>query len=282
MEKKKKKASALTVKLDSLVRLLKQMQSVLVAYSGGADSNLLLAISHQALGGKVLAVTANSPIYPQEELAFARRQAAQLGIKHRIIRTNQLCNPAFVKNSLQRCYHCKKELFSRLGQMARRYKYNYVIDASNVSDSKDFRPGSQAKNECNVRSPFEECAITKQDIYGLSKMLGLATKDKPATVCLASRIPYGQLIKIRELNMIEKAERYIKRLGFKQVRVRHYNFKGDNPFRLARLEIDKKYISGLKDSTRKLIIRYLKRLGYDYITLDLEGYRLSGGRPLPP
>ena len=265
MERKKKEATKSEKKLNQLIVLLKQMQAVLIAYSGGVDSSLLLRVAKQALGDNVLAVTADSSIYPQEELRFARRMASECDIRHKIIKIAQLNNSSFVKNPVNRCYYCKRELFRRLWAIARRSKINFVLDGSNNSDSRDFRPGNQARKEFNIRSPLEECVINKQDIYHLSKILGLPTKNKPATVCLAS-----QRILPKDLKMIEQAEGYIRRAGFNQVRLRHYNLNGG--LKLARIELDRKDIPRLTGSCRLRVTGYLKRLGYDYITLDLEGY----------
>jgi uncharacterized protein len=258
-------------KLARLKTVLKPMQVVLVAYSGGVDSSLLLKVAKEILGDGVLAVTADSLIYPQEELGFARRFTASWGIRHKVIKINELNNPYFVKNPVNRCYYCKSELFKRLWEIARRFKINYVLDGSNASDSHDFRPGNKAKKEFNIRSPLEECAINKQDIYQLSKIYNLSSKNKPATVCLASRIPYGQPISFKDLRMIEQAENYIRGCSFNQVRLRHYNLNGK--LKLARIEIDERNLSRFTRSFRLKALRFLKRLGYDYITLDLEGYR---------
>lgn len=268
-------------KLTRLIALLGQMQKVAVCYSGGVDSSLLLRVAKQALGDNVLAVTADSSIYPQEQLAFARRMTKDWGIRHKFIKVDVLKILAFINNPINRCYYCKRELFKRIWGIARRFKIDFVLDGSNASDFQDFRPGNQAKREFKVRSPLAECAINKQDIYGLSRLLGLPTWNKPTTVCLASRIPYGQKILLKDLNMIQQAESYIRRFGFNQVRLRHYNlsraprygFLKDGQVKLACLELDKKDIPRLAGSCRLQVMDYLKRLGYDYITLDLEGYR---------
>jgi len=268
-------------KLARLIALLEQMQKVAVCYSGGVDSTLLLRIAKQALGDNVLAVTADSLIYPQEQLRFACKITKGWRLKHEIIKVDILKIPNFVKNPINRCYYCKRELFKRLWGIARRFKINFVLDGSNASDSQDFRPGNQARRGFNVRSPLEECAINKQDIYRLSKLLNLPTRDKPSTVCLASRIPYGQQILPEDLKMIQQAEGYIRRFGFNQVRLRHYNLNGQlrpstqSPgtiVKLACIELDKEHISRFAGSCRLRVTGYLKRLGYDYTTLDLDGY----------
>ncbi len=237
----------------------------MLAYSGGADSTFLLKVARQVLGSKVLAVTANSPTYPKEELDFAKKTAKTLGVRHKIIRTFELKDKRFVANPLSRCYFCKKELFRRLKGLARKYKLNFVVDASNASDKKDFRPGNIAKREFKIRSPLEEAGFTKNDIRLLSKKFGLVTWDKPALACLASRIPYGKKISVKTLSRINRAESYLKKMGFKQVRLRHYDD-------LCRIEVLKKDIPRLIYK-RGLVVAKLKRLGYNYISLDLEGYR---------
>ncbi len=279
MARKKKKTPRLKKKLDKLIALLKQMESVLIAYSGGTDSSLLLKIANHVLGNNVIAVTASSPIFPPDELQFTRRITAEWGINHRIVKINLFKNPLFVKNTVDRCYYCKRELFKTLWGIAYKYKINFVLDGSNISDSRDFRPGSKARSELGVRSPLDECAIGKQDIYRLSELFDLSTKNKPATVCLASRIPYGQPIVVKDLITIYRAESYFRGLGFTQVRLRHYSLglpfkrRRGRTLKLARIELDKNDIYRLVNSYRPLIISYLNQLGYDYITLDLEGYR---------
>jgi len=241
------------------------MVSVLVAYSGGVDSTLLLKVASDVLSNKLLAITAVSPTYPKEELIFSKKIAKQLGVRHKIIKTQELEDKRFISNPVNRCYFCKKELFSKLKEIAKINKLNFVVDASNVSDEKDLRPGSQAKEELNIRSPLQEAGFTKEDIRKLSKRLGLVTWDKPSEACLASRIPYGIKISPQLLVRVNRAEGYLRQLGFKQVRLRHYNG-------LCRIEVLKEDIPRIMNKRTKIINR-LKILGYNYITLDLEGYR---------
>ena len=183
-----------------------------------------------------------------------------------MIRTRELDRQEFVANKPDRCYFCKKELFTRLKKMAAGSKLDIVADASNISDKKDFRPGAKAKNELRVRSPLQEAGFTKNDIRQASKEMGLPTWDKPSLACLASRVPYGTRISPTDLGRINKSENFIRSLGFKQVRVRHY---GD----MARIEVEKRDISSLSAKYASRVARHLKRLGYKYITIDLEGYR---------
>jgi len=252
-------------KILKLKNILREMDSALVAFSGGADSTFLLKVARGTLGSKVLAVTATSATYPAEELAFSKKIAKSLGARHKIIKTSELENKNFYSNPVERCYFCKKELFSKLKDIAHREKINFVLDASNLSDKQDFRPGNQAKKEFKIRSPLEEAGFTKEDIRRTSKKLGLITWDKPSLACLASRIPYGTKISSGVLQRIDQGERFLRNLGFRQVRLRHYNG-------LCRIETLKEDIPDFLKK-RNLVIEKLRKLGYNYITLDLAGYR---------
>ena len=252
-------------KLEKLKKILKKMQSALLAYSGGVDSSFLLKVARDSLGDKLLAVTAVSPTYPREELDLAKETARRLKARHKIIRTSELENRNFVSNPVDRCYFCKKELFGKLKKIAHNNNLKYVIDASNVTDKKDYRPGARAKKELGIRSPLEEAGFTKNEIRRLSKKFKLRSWDKPALACLASRVPYGRPITPAVLSKVEKAEKLLRAMGFQQVRLRHYDG-------LCRIEVDAANVETLIKK-RNLIIAKLKPLGYNYITVDLEGYR---------
>jgi uncharacterized protein len=256
----------LTQKLNRLKRVLLKYNSCLIAFSGGVDSTLLLKVASLVLPKhKILAVTAYSPTYPEEELLDAQTIARKLGTRHKVIKTHELKDERFVSNPVNRCYFCKYELFSKLKALASKLKLNFVLDASSVSDKSDFRPGNKAKQELKVRSPLAEAGFSKEDIRKLSKLLGLGTWNKPSLACLASRIPYGTRISSGLLERVNRAEMYLRNMGFKQVRLRHYNG-------LCRIEVAKNDIRRIVGK-RKEIIDGLKKIGYNYITLDLEGYR---------
>jgi uncharacterized protein len=260
------KILSLNKKLEKLKKIISRYGSCLVAFSGGADSTFLVKIASLVLPkDKLLAVTANSPTFPKEELLFAKNIAKNLGVKHKIIKTEELKNNKFISNPINRCYFCKKELFKELKNIAANFNLNFVADASSLSDKADFRAGNIAKKELKVRSPLCEAGLTKQDIRELSRKIGLITWNKPSLACLASRIPYGVRISQRLLERIHKAELYLRSLGFKQVRLRHYNG-------LCRIEVSKNDIPRLM-KMREPVLDKLKRLDYNYITIDLEGYR---------
>lgn len=253
-------------KLNKLRNLLSKYGSCLIAFSGGVDSTFLLKVASTLLTKeKLLAVTAISETYPGQELEFSRKIAKRLKVRHKIIKTSELKEKRFVENPINRCYFCKKELFGRLKDIAKDLKLNCVLDASNASDKSDFRPGSIAKKELKVRSPLQEAGLKKEEIRKLSKKMGLATWDKPSLACLASRIPYGTRISPLLLKRINQAEQLIRGLGFNQVRVRHYNG-------LCRIEVPKKDIPNLIN-LHNLVVDKMKDLGYNYVTVDLEGYR---------
>lgn len=257
----------LNQKLDQLEKLLQKMGSVLIAFSGGVDSSFLLKIAFSVLDNKVLAVTATSPTYPKKELKEAKEIAKNIGVKHLIISSNELKIKNFRHNPPDRCYFCKKELFSKLKEIAEKKRINYILDGSNCDDLDDFRPGFKAKEEFGVRSPLLEVGLKKDDIRALSRELGLSTWDKPPFACLASRFPYFEEINERKLKMVEEAEDYLREQGIKQIRIRHHN-------NLARIEVLKEDLDIFFNSLfREKVTNKLMKIGYNYVTLDLQGYR---------
>jgi uncharacterized protein len=254
-------------KWDRLKGLLQEMQCAVVAYSGGVDSSLLLKAAAGVIGPNIVAVTADSETYPTGELAEAKDFARSLGVTHRILRTSELQSEEFAANPPERCYFCKKELFGKLKQIAETEGIPFVLDGSNTDDLKDYRPGGRAAAEFGVRSPLREAGFSKSDVRACARLLNLPVWDKPSLACLSSRIPYGTRITSELLKTIQAAEDHLHVLGFRQVRVRHH---GDT----ARIEIDEEDFPKLlaADATGKVVAE-LKRLGYTYVCLDLEGYR---------
>ncbi len=257
----------LVSKLKCLKECIKSMNSAVIAFSGGVDSTFLAKVAFDVLGKRAVAVTAVSPTHPKRELEEARKHAKSIGIQHIVINTNETELQKFKENTPGRCYFCKKELFSKI--MAKKKKKNIenVIDATNYDDLDDYRPGMQALNELNIVSPLRDAKLTKDEIRQLSKNMGLDTWDKPAFACLASRFPYGTEITRENLEKVEKAEDMIHDLGIKQLRVRFHG-------KIARIEVEKGETDTLIKHSKE-IITGLKGLGFVYITLDLEGYRMG-------
>lgn len=253
-------------KLTKLRAILKEMQGAVVAFSGGVDSTFLLKMAVTELGmGKVLAVTGQSSTYPAWEFAEAQQLAQTLGVRQRIVATEELENDEFAANPPERCYFCKQELFARLRRIAGEEGASHILDGTNLDDLGDFRPGRKAAQELGVRSPLLEAGLTKEDIRFYSREMGLATWDKPACACLASRFPYGTKITRKKLRQVEEGEDYLRSLGFRQFRLRHHG-------NLVRIEIDRKQMSLMLASAGE-VARALKRHGFNYVTMDLEGYR---------
>ncbi len=254
-------------KLPGLYEILSSLESVCIAYSGGVDSTFLLKVARDVLKENVLAVTATSPTYPEHELKEAIGLARGIGVRHLIISSNELDIPGFSENNTDRCYYCKHELFQRLKKEAEKYRIKNIADGSNLDDTKDYRPGRRAAKELGVRSPLCEAGLTKSDIRYLSSELGLSTWNKPSLACLSSRIPYYETITEEKLKKIEKAEAFLRRLGFTQFRVRHHNT-------IARLEFIPEEMSLLSNAElRSSIDAALKAIGFSYVAVDLLGYR---------
>lgn len=254
-------------KSETLKGILSKMESVLIGFSGGVDSTFLLASAKEVLGDKVLAVIARSETYPERECVRAERIAVELGVRCLIVHTRELAYPNFSSNPPNRCYYCKKELFTRLKELAEEHDIMHVADGSNADDVHDFRPGMIALNELGVRSPLREAGLTKSDIRRLSRDMGLPTWNRPAMACLASRFPYGTGIDGRKLGMVEKAEEILQERGFEQVRVRHHDS-------IARIEVPAGEIERLASGAmREQVVLALREIGYKYVALDLQGYR---------
>ena len=257
----------LNTKLQQLKKSLSALKSVLVAFSGGVDSTFLLKVASTVLGDRVMAVTAESDTLPKAELELATVTAAAFRVRHQVVRTDEMCDPDFVANPPDRCYHCKKTLFGRLTELAQELGFEKVVEGSNFSDLDDYRPGFKAVERFSVHSPLKDARLTKEDIRVLSKKMNLPTWDKPAAPCLSSRIPYGSVITKEKLVRIERAESYLRSLGLAVLRVRDHED-------VARIEVPPEQIAWLLDESRRVeITEKLKSYGYQYVTVDLLGFR---------
>ena len=260
-------SAGLSDKLAQLKAIFSEMDRALVAYSGGIDSTLVAKVAFDVLGEKSLAVTANSPSLMPEDFADAQDQAMAMGIAHEVVQTHEMDNEQYTSNPVNRCYFCKSELHDTLRPLANEMGYEYVVDGLNADDLLDYRPGIQAAKERGVRSPLAEVGITKLEVRELSKYLGLPWWDKPSQPCLSSRFPYGELITTEKLHRVGRAERYMRDLGYRNLRVRS---DGDT----ARIELMPEEIQGFVAQVNLPdIVAAFQALGFSYVTLDLEGYK---------
>jgi len=255
-------------KYNSLREILKELDRVIVAYSGGVDSTLLLKVAAETLGAeKVLACIAEGPSLPQSQYLKAVETAENMGVEVRTVKPNELADVAYSTNKADRCFHCKSHLYAILAGIAREQNFNCVICGCNFDDKDDFRPGNRAAEVFGVRCPLMEAQLTKEDIRQLSRQLGLPTADIPASPCLASRISYGLEITEQRLKQVEEAEDFLRTFGLVEFRVRHHDC-------LARIEVHPEDFGKISaEPNRSKIVRKLKSLGFKYVTVDLQGFR---------
>ncbi len=262
-------APALAAKQEVLLARLASAGRLMVAFSGGVDSSYLAWAANRALGGDSLSVTAVSPSYPESHRAIAEKVVAEFGLAHRFVETHEMERASYRANAPDRCYHCKSELFETMDTLASELGFDHLAYGINTDDTSDFRPGHRAAHEHEVLAPFLEVGLSKQEIRDLSRAAGLPTADLPASACLSSRLPYGTEVTVERLHQVEAGEERLRALGFRQVRLRHHG-------ELARVEIDPAELAkALDPGMAKQIVQALKPLGFRYVSLDLEGYRMG-------
>lgn len=255
------------LKYEHLKAILSEMESVLVAYSGGVDSALLLKVAHDVLGTRAIGAIAASPAYAAEETEEALAVAEQMGIHVITLETHELEDERYVVNDFNRCYFCKTELFTRLEPLAKQHNLRYIAYGVNKDDDGDFRPGQRAAREFSVRGPLKEAGMGKREIRAVARLLRVPVWDKPAMACFSSRIPYGSKVDVTSLQMIYKAEKLLRDLGFRQVRVRHHD-------KIARIEVERSELPRLiEEEVSRVVTDGLRKIGYTYVTVDLLGYR---------